>query len=45
MFPLHALPLGSWLMVVNPSFITCNDPLQKVATFFTIMNQVMGTNV
>jgi hypothetical protein len=34
-----------WLIVVNPGFITCDDPLQKVVTFSAIMSQVAGTNV
>jgi hypothetical protein len=45
MLPLHALPLGFWLIVVNPGFITCDDPLQNVVTFFAITNQVAGTDV
>jgi hypothetical protein len=40
MLPLHALPLGFWLKVVNPGFITCDDPLQKVVTFFAITSQM-----
>jgi hypothetical protein len=44
MLPLHALPLGFWLIGANPGFITCDDALQKVLTFFAIMNQVVGTN-
>jgi hypothetical protein len=43
MLSLHALLLGFWLTVVNPGFITCDDPLQVVT--FPIMNQVVGTNV
>jgi hypothetical protein len=31
------------LIVVNPGFITHDDPLQKVVTFFAIMNQVAKT--
>jgi hypothetical protein len=45
MLPLHALLLGFWLTVVNPGFITCDDPLQQVVTFFAIMSQVVGTDV
>jgi hypothetical protein len=43
--PLHGLPLGFWLTVENPGFITRDDPLQKIVTFFAIMSQVVGTNV
>jgi hypothetical protein len=45
MLLLHALPLGDWMIVVNPGFITCEDLLQKVVTFFEIMSQVAGINV
>jgi hypothetical protein len=45
MLPLHALPLGFWLMVVDLGFITCDDPLQKVVTFFAMKSQVTGPNV
>jgi hypothetical protein len=44
MLSLHVLPLGFWLLVVSPGFITYDDPLQKVVTF-TIKNEVTGTNV
>jgi hypothetical protein len=33
------------LVVVNPDFITCDDPLQKVVSFFAIMSQVAVSNV
>jgi hypothetical protein len=32
------------LIVANPGFITCDDPLQKIVTF-AIINQVAGTSV
>jgi hypothetical protein len=44
MLPLRAFPLGFWLTVVNQRFITYGYPLQKVATFFAIMCQVVETN-
>jgi hypothetical protein len=43
MHSLHALPLGLWL-IVNPGFITRENPLQKIFTF-TITSQVAGKNV
>jgi hypothetical protein len=39
MLPLLALPRGYWLIVVNPGFITCDDPLRKVVTFFAITSK------
>jgi hypothetical protein len=42
---LHAFLRGFWLTVVNPGFITSDDLLHKVATFFAIMSQVVGTDV
>jgi hypothetical protein len=45
MLPVHALPLGFWLIVMIPGFITCDDPMQKVVAFFAITSQVAGTDV
>jgi hypothetical protein len=44
MLPMHALPLGLRLIVVNPGLITCDDLLHKVVTFFA-MSQVAWTNI
>jgi hypothetical protein len=30
--------------MVDPGFITCDDPLQKVVTFFVILSELVGTH-
>jgi hypothetical protein len=40
MLLLHGLLLGFWLIMVNPSFIVCENPLQKIVTFFAITSQM-----
>jgi hypothetical protein len=39
MFPFHILALSLWFAMVNPSFISPDDPFQEEVTFSTTVIQ------